>query len=95
VSQKVPVEAQMPEVAQKRLEASPKVSLGLRRFATQEIPQDLPYRASRGDLRYRWRKDLPEDLPLGYSLQGYYPPEDLTHYLPEDYYLPQNRPEDR
>jgi hypothetical protein len=56
------------------------VSLEVRRFPTQEIPQDLTYPGSR-DLSYRWRKDLPENLP-----QGYYLPQDL----PEDCYLPED-----
>ena len=43
-------------------EVSRKVSLVVRRFPTQEIPQDLTY---------RWSQ------------------EDLTHYLPEDCYLPE------
>ena len=51
---------------------SRKVSLEVRRFPTQEIPQALSYRC---------RKDLPENLP-----QDYYPPQDLPEdcYLPED-----------
>ena len=44
-------------------EVSRKVSHELRRFPTQEIPQELPY---------RWSD------------------EDLTHYLPEDRYLPED-----
>ena len=44
-------------------EVSRKVSLELRRFPTQQIPQELPY---------RWSD------------------EDLTHYLPEDRYLPED-----
>jgi len=66
-----PEERQIPEEAVTQ-EVSRKVSLEVRRFPTQEIPQALSY---------RWRKDLPENLP-----QDYYPPQDL----PEDCYLPED-----
>jgi hypothetical protein len=86
-----PEERQMPEEAvtqelsrrvslEESLEVSLKVSLEVRRFPTQEIPQDLTYCGSQA-LSYRWRKDLPENLP-----QDYYPPQDL----PEDCYLPED-----
>jgi len=66
-----PEERQIPEEAVTQ-EVSRKVSLEVRRFPTQEIPQALSY---------LWRKDLPENLP-----QDYYPPQDLPEdcYLPED-----------
>ena len=53
---------QTPEAAGTQ-EVSRKVSLELRGFPTQEIPQDLTY---------RWSQ------------------EDLSHYLPEDCYLPED-----
>jgi hypothetical protein len=73
VSRKVSLEVQTPEQTSSEVgrrmsleacsEVSRKVSLELRRFATQQIPQELPY---------RWSD------------------EDLTHYLPEDRYLPED-----
>jgi hypothetical protein len=57
-----PEQTQTPEAAGTQ-EVSRKVSLELRRFPTQQIPQELPY---------RWSD------------------EDLTHYLPEDRYLPED-----
>jgi hypothetical protein len=76
MSRKASLEVQTPEEAssevgrrmslQARSKVSRKVSLEVRRFATQEIPQDLPYRWSQEDLtRY-----LPEDRCL---------PGDLTY----------------
>jgi hypothetical protein len=51
-----PEETQRPQAAGTQ-EVSRKVSLEVRRFPTQEIPQELPYRLSQEDLtRY-----LPED----------------------------------
>ena len=73
VRRKVSLEVQTPEQTSSEVgrrmsleacsEVSRKVSLELRRFATQQIPQELPY---------RWSD------------------EDLTHYLPEDRYLPED-----
>ena len=73
VSRKVSLEVQTPEETSSEVgrrisleacsEVSRKVSLALRGFPTQEIPQELPY---------RWSD------------------EDLTHYLPEDRYLPED-----
>jgi hypothetical protein len=73
VSRKESLEVQTPEQTSSEVgrrmsleacsEVSRKVSLELRRFATQQIPQELPY---------RWSD------------------EDLTHYLPEDRYLPED-----
>ena len=73
VSWKVSLELQTPEEASSEVgrrmsleacsEVSRKVSLELRRFPTQQIPQELPY---------RWSD------------------EDLTHYLPEARYLPED-----
>ena len=76
MSRKASLEVQTPEKAssevgrrmplEARSKVSRKVSLEVRRFATQEIPQDLPYRWSQEDLtRY-----LPEDRYL---------PGDLTY----------------
>jgi hypothetical protein len=76
VSRKVSLGVQTPEEASSEVgrrmsleassEVSWKVSLEVRRFPTQEIPQELPYRWSDEDLtRY-----LPEDRCL---------PEDLTY----------------
>ena len=53
VSRKVSLEVQTPG------EASSKVGLEVRRFPTQEIPQDLPYRWSQDPTHY-----LPEDYYL-------------------------------
>jgi hypothetical protein len=73
VSRKVSLEVQTPEERSSEVgrrmsleacsEVSRKVSHELRRFATQQIPQELPY---------RWSD------------------EDLTHYLPEARYLPED-----
>jgi hypothetical protein len=73
VRRKVSLEVQTPEQRSSEVgrrmsleacsEVSRKVSLELRRFATQQIPQELPY---------RWSD------------------ENLTHYLPEDRYLPED-----
>jgi hypothetical protein len=75
VSRKVSLEVQTPEQTSSEVgrrmsleacsEVSRKVNLELRRFPTQQIPQELPY---------RWSD------------------EDLTHYLPEDRYLPEDLP---
>ena len=61
VSWKVSLEVQTPEETSS--EVGRRMSLELRRFPTQQIPQELPY---------RWSE------------------EDLTHYLPEDRYLPED-----
>jgi hypothetical protein len=69
------------------LEASRRMSRPeVRRFPTQQFPQDLTYRWSQ-DLTCRWRKDPPHYLPA-----DYYPPQDSPHYLPQNYYLPREDP---
>jgi hypothetical protein len=60
--------AETPEEAVTR-ELSRRVSLEVRRFPTQEIPQALSYRC---------RKDLPENLPQDLP-EDCYLPEDLSY----------------
>ena len=57
VSRKVSLEVQTPGEASSKV--SRKVGLEVRRFPTQEIPQDLPYRWSQDPTHY-----LPEDYYL-------------------------------
>ena len=57
VSRKVSLEVQTPGEASSKV--SRKVGLEVRRFPTQEIPQDLPYRWSQDPTHY-----LPEDCYL-------------------------------
>jgi hypothetical protein len=85
VSRKVSLEVQTPEETSSEVdrrmsleacsEVSRKVSLELRRFPTQQIPQELPYRWSDEDLTHY----LPHYLPEARYLPEAHLPEDLAY----------------